>query len=89
MQIFRQKMQHEHTKHKLSTHNCAYGLHILAHNKYIYIPRFNRLFVAARVVKLYIHAAHSDPSAQKGAVQISLVQKKSYNFCSLQNGQAG
>ena len=82
MQIFRHKMQQKHTKHKLSTHNCACGLHILVHNKYIlYKPRFNRLFIAVRVAKLYTHAVHSAPPAQKGAVQIWPVQKKeSYDF---------
>ena len=40
------------------------------------IPRFNHLFIAVRVVKLYTHAVQSAPPAQKSAVQISPVQKK-------------
>ena len=32
------------------------------------------------MVKLYTHAAHSAPRAQKGAVQIPHVQKKSKDF---------
>ena len=42
----------------------------------MYIPRFNRLFIAVRVVKLYTHAVYCATPAQKGAVQILPVQKK-------------
>ena len=42
----------------------------------IYIPRFNYICLAVRVVKLYTHDVHSAPTAQEGVVQISAVKKK-------------
>ena len=57
-------------------HTTVHGLHILEHNKYMYIARLNHLFTAVRVAKLYTHAVDSASSAQKVSVQISPVQKK-------------
>ena len=66
-------------QHKLITHNCACGLPKLVRNIYIYIYtfvlRYNRLFIAVRLVNLYTHDVHSAPPAQKGDVQIFLVRK--------------
>ena len=31
---------------------------MLEHNKYMYIPRLNYIFIAVSVVKLYVHTCH-------------------------------
>ena len=82
-QIFLHKMQRKNPRYKFRKHNCVCGLHILEHNKYMYIPRLIRLFLAVRVNMLYAHAIHSIPLAKKGAVQISPVQKTKLQFLTL------
>ena len=63
--------------HKVSSHICARGLYILVHNKYMYIHWFSSIFIALRIVKLDTHAIHSAIPAQKDAVQVLHIQKKS------------
>ena len=69
------EMQHKHPRHKLSTHNCACGLHILVHNKYIYIPRLNHLFMFVLVVNLYTFCSQRSTRSERGCSDVGRPEK--------------